>query len=300
MHHMRVYPYVREQHNRVDALGHMALMLTYTITLVLRNPEESFAYEVFPRDGYGWFILFIFGAILPGPTIYNFWAQTKAHEESLPTTGAFDNPLLPDDDDNDGDDLAAGKFVAAAVGAGVAASGATLSRLAKVSRENQELQAQVVSLQKANEVAGAAAAATAPVPVPDLDTGGRAAPPQLLPPPLPTDPTELQALSMKQVFENDELSEVLRATAKQQIEDLVSDQVEAVAAHRMAASRAAQRNATLKNLATQSRFNSQYVATMKASLPGQTAVAARESLIEWLSTNRLVHHEESILAVVGQ
>ena len=105
---------------------------------------------------------------------------------------------------------------------------------------------------------------------------------------------------MKQVFENDDLSEVLRATAKQQIEDLVSDQVEAVAAHRMAASRAAQRNATLKNLATQSRFNSQYVATMKASLPGQTAVAARESLIEWLSTNRLVHHEESILAVVGQ
>ena len=52
MHHMRVYPYVRNQHNQVDALGHAALMLTYTITLILRNDDEdAFVGEVFPREG---------------------------------------------------------------------------------------------------------------------------------------------------------------------------------------------------------------------------------------------------------
>ncbi len=52
MHHVRTYPYVREQHNQVDALGHAALMLTYTITLILRNDDENaFVGEVFPRAG---------------------------------------------------------------------------------------------------------------------------------------------------------------------------------------------------------------------------------------------------------
>ena len=293
MHHMRVYPYVRAQHNRVDALGHMALMLTYTITLVLRNPEEAFSYEVVKRDGYGWFILVIYAVVLPGPTFYNFWVQANAQEESLPTTGedGFANPLSIDDDGDDGDESSAGLVAdGAAVGAGVAAtSGSTLSRLAKVSREKQELQDQVKSLQQMNEALSqrlaTVAAPAALAPVPESDTGTA----HPLPPPLPVDPSELQTLAMKQVVENEELSEELRETAKQQIEGLASDQVFALANDRR-----------IKTLASQNRFNSQYVATMKASLPGQTAAAARESLLEWLSTNRLVHHEESVLAVVGQ
>lgn len=300
MHHMRVYPYVRAQHNRVDALGHMALMLTYTITLVLRNPEEAFSYEVVKRDGYGWFILVIYAVALPGPTFYNFWVQANAQEESLPTTGedGFANPLSIDDDGDDGDESSAGLVAdGAGVGAGVAAtSGSTLSRLAKVSREKQELQDQVKSLQQMNEALSqrpaTVAAPAALAPVPESDTGTA----HPLPPPLPVDPSELQTLALKQVAENEELSEELRETAKQQIEGLASDHVSALANDRLAA----QRNATLKTLASQNRFNSQYVATMKSSLPGQTAAAARKSLVEWLSTNRLVHHEESVLAVVGQ
>lgn len=49
MHHMRVYPYVRKQHNQVDAFGHAALLLTYTISLVLRSPDDAFLGEIFPR-----------------------------------------------------------------------------------------------------------------------------------------------------------------------------------------------------------------------------------------------------------
>ncbi len=48
-HHMRVYPYVRKQHNQVDALGHAALILTYTVSLVLRSPDDAFLGESFPR-----------------------------------------------------------------------------------------------------------------------------------------------------------------------------------------------------------------------------------------------------------
>lgn len=49
---MRAYPYVRDQHNQVDALGHAALMLTYTITLILRNDsDDAFVGEIFPRAG---------------------------------------------------------------------------------------------------------------------------------------------------------------------------------------------------------------------------------------------------------
>jgi hypothetical protein len=46
---MRVYPYVRKQHNQVDALGHAALILTYTVSLVLRSPDDAFLGESFPR-----------------------------------------------------------------------------------------------------------------------------------------------------------------------------------------------------------------------------------------------------------
>ena len=53
MHHMRTYPYVRDQHNQVDALGHAALMLTYTITLIPRNDDDDdFVGEIFPREGF--------------------------------------------------------------------------------------------------------------------------------------------------------------------------------------------------------------------------------------------------------
>jgi hypothetical protein len=299
MHHMRVYPYVRKQHNQVDALGHFILILTYTIALILRNGDEQFVNESFPKEGYGVFIVFLYCFVLPGPTIYHF-CRNKAEsdkDDGAVDEGLYENPLGEDspridDDGDDGDESSAGRLVAhgAAVGAGVAAtSGSTLSRLAKVSREKQELQDQVKSLQQMNEALSqrlaTVAAPAALAPVPESDTGTA----HPLPPPLPVDPSELQTLAMKQVVENEELSEELRETAKQQIEGLASDQVFALANDRR-----------IKTLASQNRFNSQYVATMKASLPGQTAAAARESLLEWLSTNRLVHHEESVLAVVGQ
>lgn len=51
MNHMRIYPYVRKQHNQVDAIGHFTLILTYTVALILRNSDSDFVNESFPREG---------------------------------------------------------------------------------------------------------------------------------------------------------------------------------------------------------------------------------------------------------
>lgn len=53
MHHMRSFPYVLLKHNIVDGFGHCAVILTYMVTLILRNAEgdDGFDGEWFPRDG---------------------------------------------------------------------------------------------------------------------------------------------------------------------------------------------------------------------------------------------------------
>ena len=53
MHHMRSYPYSVHKHNMIDALGHCILILTYTVTFILRQSDEDLEAESFPREGYG-------------------------------------------------------------------------------------------------------------------------------------------------------------------------------------------------------------------------------------------------------
>jgi hypothetical protein len=58
---MRSFPYVLHKHNLVDGLGHCALILTYMVILILRKSDpHAFDAEWFPRDGYGWFIAFLY------------------------------------------------------------------------------------------------------------------------------------------------------------------------------------------------------------------------------------------------
>jgi hypothetical protein len=54
------------------------------------------------REGYGLFIVFIYGVVLPLPTIINFYRDTNAKEEDLSSAavedefsldGGFMNPL---------------------------------------------------------------------------------------------------------------------------------------------------------------------------------------------------------------
>eukprot|EP01045_Picozoa_sp_COSAG04_P010945 COSAG04_NODE_689_length_11142_cov_6.664041_4_plen_1132_part_00 len=77
MHHMRTYPFVVYKHNVMEALGHCALMLLYAISLILRNDDQvTWEAEWFPKEGYGWFIVFLFAIVLPSPTVY-FYCRDK-------------------------------------------------------------------------------------------------------------------------------------------------------------------------------------------------------------------------------
>merc|ERR1712096_461056 len=99
MHRMRTYPFVNYKHNVMEALGHCALMLLYAISLILRNEnQDDWDAEWFPKEGYGWFLVFIFAIVLPSPTFY-FYFKDKAKrtgprkEEEFFSEELQDNPL---------------------------------------------------------------------------------------------------------------------------------------------------------------------------------------------------------------
>jgi hypothetical protein len=49
---VRVYPYVSYKHNLMEALGHCAMLLLYSVTLILRNQDDSqWEQEWFPKEG---------------------------------------------------------------------------------------------------------------------------------------------------------------------------------------------------------------------------------------------------------
>ncbi len=279
---------VRAQHNQVDALGHAALMLTYTITLILRNSEDSFAQESFPREGYGWFILFIYVFILPGPTIINFCSESRKQTPNLDTLSSADfaNPLSADVEDSSVNSTFQQESVAG--------SGASISMLAKVSRDKLELQSQLERLRMENAalMQGPAPALIAPTDESKTTDASQHTQQQQQQQQqqgqsdsaLPAETVEQLSKAMKKLMADDSLSEELREAAKQRVEDSVSDQLETIASRRLEA----QRNTTLQALANQGRHNVQLIATMKSSLPGSASVMAREALMEWLGNIRLV------------
>ena len=148
MHHidMRTYPFVIYKHNVIEALGHCALMLLYAISLILRNEDDdAWDAEWFPKEGYGWFIVFIFAIVLPSPTVYFYRkdAGAKASGSEL-GEGFEENPLAiemgqsaTEDGDGDSGELAVAKPARA--------------KLAKMQREGKDARAQVQKLQAENQ-----------------------------------------------------------------------------------------------------------------------------------------------------
>ena len=116
MHHMRAFPYVLRKHNIIDGVGHISLTFTYMVTLILRNEEDGsvFDSEWFPREGYGYFICFLYVVLLPSPSIYYMYKgrnqqpleptkeeilQDEIGQLEAAEPQAFLNPLSPDDDE---------------------------------------------------------------------------------------------------------------------------------------------------------------------------------------------------------
>eukprot|EP01043_Picozoa_sp_COSAG02_P071252 COSAG02_NODE_12946_length_1468_cov_2.499635_2_plen_286_part_00 len=255
-----------------------ALMLTYSITLILQNDDDdAFANEIFPREGYGWFICAIYVFVLPLPTVVTFWRGTQGKEQNLDENygigGLYDNPLAVADGTTE-----VGNFDAETeVGT------AALSTLAKLSRENKALQEQVEMLMKNSSTPPQQAPATKG----ESDPVSASQPAQTL----TREPHE-QHLEIKKMAMDESLSEEVRADAQQKLDAVVTNQ--ALQAKAIADKQHEEQISALRlsSLANKARFKQHLVATMKKN--------GQEDLATWLATNRLLHHEATILAITGQ
>lgn len=275
------------------------------------------------RGGYGIFIVTIYVFILPLPTIINFYKDRNATEEKLGANIAgrsseiFDeetsNPLAQDDDVSVSD-TAEGVATSTGTIAPPAGRGATLSRLAKIQREKQSLQKEMKEAQSELQVLRTQVAAFNSSSSGILQLGDDHADPQtaeaITEPPPATRPAQI----MKQIMDDESLSEEVRGSAKQTLEELVSRQLlesktltQVESAERMIEAEERERKVSLAKLAREQTFESQRLSTMRnaqqnfeKSLAGPAAVAARQALVTWLMENRLLHHEKVILDVVGQ
>jgi hypothetical protein len=303
----------------VEAVGHAALVLTYTITLILRNDEDAFLQESFPREGYGIFIVFIYAVVLPLPTVINFVLDSKA-QEAVPKVdadfddklGEFSNPLSGDVEDTGAmqttmDDSTGTPWTVG--GATASTSGAMLSRMAKVQREKQVFQAQIkdsqaelLALRRENEAFKQQHGGQQSVHQPaGVEEDGTTAEPKPEPLAAPKTPAEAQQYAMKEVIADESLSEETRQAAQEKLEGLIATQLlqsqmmaDAFTTEKQAEVQQQERNMILRNVAAEARFSSQYLATL------QQTQAPRQTLVEWLHSNRLMHHEQSILDVAGE
>ena len=248
------------------------------------------------------------------PTIINFWIDTSAKDEDLTKVdtsvgvNSFSNPLSPDVEDSSAPTLMDVATVGS-VTVAASASGATLSRLAKVQREKQEMEAEAKDAQTEllalrKEMATLKQGAQVLAVQPGDEAAAAPASVEPLPPPPPTEPSQVQALAMKEVIADETLSEETRQAAKETLETLVGTQLLqskvvafAITAERKAEAQQRERNVVLANVAADARFSNQYAATRKQAMA--TFDTEHESFVGWLRDNRLVHHEQSITDVAG-
>eukprot|EP01045_Picozoa_sp_COSAG04_P012707 COSAG04_NODE_866_length_9767_cov_2.846400_1_plen_2137_part_00 len=274
MHHMRSYPYINEKHNVVDGFGHAGLMLTYTVTLILRhsqNDSSVWAEEWFPKEGYGYLIVFLYVVLLPSPSVYYYFADKrngKAGEESeFGAAGQFNNPLAPDTESPTFGD-------AGASGAGAPAfSRTSLARIHRNAREtaaeNAVLVKQVDALSAENEqlrvsaIAGGAAPSTA---AQAAANDSEQAPPVQEAAAL-VDP---QISQMRALAEDELLSEENRGAAKGALEARVSSTIE------------------LQNLESKSHFKRKML-----------EAEARVEMADWLAQHRLSNCATHVVRLAG-
>jgi hypothetical protein len=226
--------------------------------------------------------------------------------------GEFSNPLSGDVEDTGAmqttmDDSTGTPWTVG--GATASTSGAMLSRMAKVQREKQVFQAQIkdsqaelLALRRENEAFKQQHGGQQSVHQPaGVEEDGTTAEPKPEPLAAPKTPAEAQQYAMKEVIADESLSEETRQAAQEKLEGLIATQLlqsqmmaDAFTTEKQAEVQQQERNMILRNVAAEARFSSQYLATL------QQTQAPRQTLVEWLHSNRLMHHEQSILDVAGE
>ena len=127
------------KHNVLEATGHCVLLLTYTVVLLLKTTDDAaFQEELFPKVGYGFYLVFLYVVVLPAPIIYFSMQKSNGDEDMSEITS---NPLLLDDEAS-GQEKSAGT-------SGTRPQVAKMQRQAKEQREkNKALTVEVLTLRK--------------------------------------------------------------------------------------------------------------------------------------------------------
>jgi hypothetical protein len=290
--HVRTYPFVVYKHNVIEAFGHCSLMLLYAATLILRDEnEDDFVYEWFPREGCaythplflsvslslclslslrhrcnvdGWVIVFLFGVLLPSPSLY-FYFNAKPGMMQLETEfGQYEeNPLAIDA--GDGQD-------------GSQQPPAARAKIIKVQREAKEMRAQIQKLQKDN--------ASLRKSLPQVEANRRLQASndqgnvEMLDGADTETPTKTRQDAMKEFVANENLSEEARESAKKALGMLVTSQIVAT-----------EQVATLDSLRSEANYNDQFNQINQNE--------CGEEMARWLRQHRLLHRAAKIIRVVG-
>eukprot|EP01043_Picozoa_sp_COSAG02_P025726 COSAG02_NODE_1456_length_12512_cov_17.368082_1_plen_364_part_00 len=289
-----------EKHNIIDALGNLALILTYIIAFIVRGDQSDFVHEWFPLSGYGFFVCFLYLVVLPAPIVYYYRKETKSEQASskdISTQGGnFSNPLSGDVFDTDSveeplDMPSGGSTSRVAI--------AKLQRSAKETRDTlhakeieneaqraeiEDLREQLVNSGVAPDMAGQTTAGAsdhnvaAPAPA---STQAPAAPPAVL-----------------RAFIGDEtLDEETREAARSVLAAQTASQIEMLAV-------TTSRVNKITELNDERRFKDRYSSAIAAvqSNDDDMAMAATEwaAFRSWLGANRLLRHEAHMGKVLGR
>ena len=280
-----------------------------TVSFVLRGGSETFEYEMFPREGYGLFIVFLYVFVLPAPVVYYYFMESNAVDDGKDTPDVsdnfeFDNPLDDFDNNSDAPLPSSSRARPPSSGGGSNSGGTSTVRLAKLQREGKELrtinQAQDAELQaKAAEidalqqelarVGGTVTVAAAnDASAPKMDSPPLAPPP---PPPAPVDPRQKKLDQLKVFIEDETLTEEYRNAAKKAVLEHAGVQI------RSSKTEPARMLMRVEDVHFKQQMESVRLRDIGAS---EVALAARSSLRQFLGDQRLIEHEDKFLQAGGR
>lgn len=289
-----------EKHNIIDALGHLALILTYVSAFIVRGDESDFVHERFPVWGYGVFICFLYVVILPAPVVYYHRKEKRSDQESSKHASAngeqatFSNPLSGDVLE----DESVYQATDAPTGANInRVAIAKLQRKAKETRdalnakeiENEAQRAEIQDLRDqvsktANHAANSNIATTQSRAGADGST---------ITNPAPVGPPDV----LRAFVDDETLDEETREAARSVIVAQATSQIDTMA---MVASRASK----ISELNDERRFKDRYSNALAAvqSNDADMVTAATEwaAFRTWLGTYRLLRHEAHMGKVLGR
>ena len=287
-----------EKHNIIDALGNLALILTYISAFIVRGDESDFVREWFPVSGYGVFICFMYLVVLPAPIVYFYRKETRSEQETGKNAGTaveemrFANPLSGDAFEDDAavglnDDPTHANSSRVAVAKLQRSARETRDALHAKEMENEAQQAEIQNLRDQLANGGLAVNVAAA----QSGTGARYSnSAEHLAPTAP--PDVLRAFVC-----DDTLNEETREAARSVLAAHAASQIEIVAKNTARTSNIAELN---DERCFTERFSNAIAAVQSNDSDMATAAAEWAKFRAWLGATRLVRHEAHMGKVLGR